>query len=120
MTEAEILKRAKTLRETDPPRTWASISAELGKGRDWLRRRIEPGYAEFRNQQIRQYVGERRLTQNFSTQIKTASRPAMTDAELRAHRLSLPDDTRDFTQRFFGDPIFERSALAKLAQGRDQ
>lgn len=37
-------------------------------------------------------------------------------AALAELRKSIPPDTRDLTGRFFGDPVFERSALAMRRQ----
>lgn len=81
-------------------------SVECGVGYEWLRRRIEPGYAEKSNAKVR----ARLIHPSPSmTRVDANVRPSQSD--LARRRAEIPKDTRDFTQRFCGDPLPGRSAL---------
>jgi transposase-like protein len=83
--EVRIVDQAKELVGT---MSIANLARHFNVGEDWLRRRVVNGYTSQRSQKARalmRYVA-----------------PA---------RCLPPPDKRDFTARFCGDPIFERSAL---------
>ncbi|BAQ18338.1 hypothetical protein [Methyloceanibacter caenitepidi] len=117
--EAEIVERARALREADPETwTWRRLGAELGVGYEWLKLRIIPGYREQKNARRAVYRGRAasRLNEEIrtpaATHHKTEARP-ISDEELKRRRSVMVHDNRDLTQRLMGDPPFERSALAQ-------
>lgn len=81
------------------------IARELGVGDEWIRRRLIPGHREKANAAWR---ADHPPTGPSKVKIEPY-RPKKDEVDrLRA---SIPKDTRDFTQRFCGDPLPGRSAL---------
>lgn len=85
--------------------SWEAIGATFGVSRDTVRKAFDPEYHE------RQLEKERKRRRELYRGI-TRNR-VKTDHIDRFMRVAEPDDTRDYTARFFGDPLPERSALAQ-------
>ena len=100
--EARIKAAAIELRANG--HSWTSIRKKLGVGIEWIRRRIVPGYAETSNRKSQ----ERLHRDGESNRVAGRWR-----RELESHQRAQPrpEDTRNFTQRFLGDPLPGRSAL---------
>ena len=106
--EAKILARAKWLRGTTKLGI-RPIAAQLGVGREWLKRRLEPEYAKALN--------ERKLRARSPFPRWGCGTDPTSNAELQRLKAQIPKDTRDVTGRICGDPVFERSALYQKMSG---
>lgn len=95
-TEAdqEILKQAAALKEGGL--SWAETAKRMNVSKSWLRYRLDPVYRSYR-------LEAGRVDHCYSAAHST--RVAMTNEQLAEYQKLIPDDTRDFTARFFGDPI---------------
>jgi hypothetical protein len=90
--------------------TYAKAAKLVGRGEDWLRRRLDPAYRDARNtarQRRRQQSNGR-----FQERIRDAvQRPVISDEKLKILRAMTPEDSRDTTGKQMGDPLPGRSAL---------
>lgn len=96
MDEADLLSEAKRLREEGL--SWPAIDQRLGKKRGWIRRRIDPVFAE---------KGRMAGRSHYDKYGKKYTEP-LTAEELEERIALIPtqeDDTRDLTGRLMGDPI---------------
>lgn len=103
--EEQLLDRARALKESGM--SWRRIAQWLdaGVGAEWFKRRLVPGHAEKMNARNALYNKGFRAQPNGSAGCLGRPRPEQPQPALT--------DTRDITGRIFGDPIYERSALAK-------
>jgi len=99
----DALIRARKMREDGM--TWGRIAARLGVSDDWLRRRLDPGYGERRNNMARAWRG------HITHFIPVLDRKRLAADEIKRLMASLPTDTRGLTARAMGDPLPGRSAL---------
>ena len=102
--EKALLQRARELKSREPKTGWGRLADSLGVGREWLKRRMIPGYAE----KMRGYWVEK---YHFGLPDR------ITKEELQQLKSTIPEDTRDVTGRICGDPVFERSALYQKMSG---
>jgi hypothetical protein len=91
--EAALLAKARQLR--DRGLAWQGISDIVGQSKSWLRYRLDPTFKEERN---RQSPGVHHSLMPKGTSV-------LSTAELQERLSLVPNDTRDFTGRFCGDPI---------------
>ncbi len=107
--------RASALR--DKRCSWAGVAEMTGVTVDRLRRKLDPGYAEYRNDQHKANKQRRpKPTREGSAGYVLRG---MTMAEVMSAIASVPTDTRDFTARLCGDPLPGRSALDQRKSGSD-
>jgi hypothetical protein len=85
------------------------IADEFGVAQETVQRKIVPGYAEHRNEQVRA-----RLTPTRSTANRHES-GAQTSADAERLMDEIPRDTRDLTARLCGDPLPGRRAIDQRA-----
>lgn len=98
----DLIDRAKQMR--DEGKSIGGIARELDIGYEWLRRRLDPGYAERSTAKWRACYAKESFTK-----VTTKWRPR--NDEIAQRLAEIPPDTRDFTARQFGDPLPGRSAL---------
>lgn len=94
--QAAMLATARALVSNSVP--WYEIARKLGVGESWLKRRLVAGHAEKENTRVR----SRKMC---DVSRKAEHRPPLTKEETLARRALIPQDSRDFTARWFGDPI---------------
>lgn len=93
-------------------RNYREISKELGlSGSTMARIWLDPGYAEYRRQRVRQY------RRGFAVSPVTVDRWQIAEAAARL-MAEIPPDTRDLTGRIFGDPLPGRRAIDKMEMRR--
>lgn len=90
-------------------RNWKVIARLVGISEDWLKRRLVPGYAEARAASARRHRERGPAPTDKIRHRNETGRVSLEEAE--AARAAVPDDTRNYTSRFFGDPLPGRSAL---------
>jgi hypothetical protein len=103
--EEQILEQARALLKNGAH--YPDLTEKFGLSRDWFVRRLEPTKAQKRRDQInrnRWQMGKR----GASTQRAETRQQRDVRVEAKAEQIA---DTRDYTQRFFGDPLPGRSAL---------
>lgn len=94
---------------------WATISKATGLSVDRIRRRLDPGYAERRNDGIRAARRRREglIPRASVSTIRHATGVRLDPKEIAAALATVPPDTRDHTARLMGDPLPGRSALER-------
>lgn len=102
--EASLIAAGKELRALG--RSWSSVEKQLGVGVEWLRRRLDPGYSDKSNHESSARLCDHRVNGRWERELETGLR-----------NIVILADTRNYTQRFCGDPIFERSALFQKMKG---
>lgn len=89
---------------------WRALAAELGIGRDKLKRALVPGYGARRNavqRRSRRAAGEVGLPlRHCAEDIRRA-----TPAEAARRLAEIPPDVRSLTARILGDPLPGRRAI---------
>ena len=110
MTDEQI-ERGKAMKALG--RTWQEIADAFGISVYQARYYLKPGVRE-RDRQRKEKI--RRTQQYYGPVGHIVSTKRI--AERAAERLQqqIPSDTRNLTQRMFGDPVFERSSLYKKLQ----
>lgn len=93
--------------------TYAAIGRKFGVDPKTVQRRLDPDWAEQRCEQINRSRRSEKANAEPLPPRFVASRVRDDAAVLMAQ---IPADTRNLTQRCFGDPVFERSALARIRQ----
>lgn len=78
--------------------SWITVAYQLGTSTSWLRWRLDKGYRGIR-------VRTRNRKKDYQGVNHNVGKATMTKEELAARQALIPDDTRDFTARWFGDPI---------------
>ena len=96
--------------------SFAEIGRLLGCDPETIKARIDPRFAELKRENTRRRrAAERREPVATGKPVVHIvpkwARPS--EAEIRAARERIPEDTRDLTGRLFGDPLPGRSALAQ-------
>jgi hypothetical protein len=99
----EVVEAARRLREEGLK--WYAVANRLGVNSDGLRRRIEPEYRLAQNRRVA--MREERRAEAVGTVSRITPREAL------AVIARVPCDTRGLTSRLMGDPLPERSALAR-------
>lgn len=113
--EAELVKKGKYLLAQGMG--IATIARRLNVGTDWIRRRIDPEWAEHKRHVWRkQYL---RNTNNTVARRSHVVTPGPDFALVRKLMAEIPEDTRDYTARHFGDPLPGRSALDRRGRGHE-
>ena len=111
--EAELVKKGKHL--LSQGMGIATIARRLDVGADWIRRRIDPEWAEQKRHVWRkQYLRNTRDTVARRSHVVSHGPDFETVKKLLAE---IPEDTRDYTGRHFGDPLPGRSALDRRHGG---
>lgn len=95
---------ATRMRETGM--TYAQIGAVFSLSPDTIHSRIDPEYRRKRQWQ----KSEKR---QYLPSVPGVRASKVSNDELAARLAEIPDDTRDYTGRAFGDPVFGRSAAAR-------
>jgi hypothetical protein len=104
------VNKAKAMRAAGT--SWRLIAKEFGVSQEKVQRKIDPGYAEHRNEQLRaKYRAETRaITNHYASGAQTSA-----DAERLMDEI--PRDTRDLTARLMGDPLPGRRSIDRKPQG---
>lgn len=105
--EASLIAAGEKLRAQG--NSWNVLHIVLGPGPEWFKRRMVPGFKEESNRKTREYGGG-------SSGFRVNGRWRR-EQETEFRKAKIYKDTRTFTQRFCGDPIFERSALFQKMRG---
>ena len=103
--EARILADARSLVTPGQRGSLRRVAAQLGVAYHWLRHRIDPEYARKHSERDRRRLRELReaVPGGYITYQDLGAR--LSKEELARRRALIPEDTRDFTARFCGDPI---------------
>ena len=93
--------------------TWVALGRLMGANPDTARFYCDDEYRERRRARKWNQGRTRYLPSDVRVE------PNRVDPELiRALRSAIPVDDRDLTARFFGDPVYSRSSLAKKQQAQ--
>lgn len=88
---------------------FAQLARVFGLSPDTIHCRLDPDYRFKRAQDKRpKYQSAVYAFRHYGDRVK--------EDQIAALRASIPDDTRDFTARAFGDPVFARSAAAQVKE----
>lgn len=98
---------ATRMRETGM--SYTQIGAVFSLSPDTIHSRIDPEYRRKRQWQ----KSEKR---QYLPSVPGVRASKVSNDELAARLAEIPDDTRDFTGRAFGDPVFGRSAAAQAKE----
>jgi hypothetical protein len=102
----EIIREAEELRASCPRLwNWKALGRRFGYHHETLRRRLDPEFDERVRKQRTLYDRAVRAGTYCSMNVHSRVVPALNDAELKRRKQLIPEDTRDLTARFFGDPI---------------
>lgn len=105
-----VLEAARKLRDSGLSYEKIARKLQAGVSAEWFKFRLEPGYADRKREEWRNQSSS--LNHTRMSKAFREPRP-ITDDELRRRREAEPEDDRDFTARFMGDPPYHRSALAQ-------
>jgi hypothetical protein len=96
--------------------TYGRIADELGVSRSRLAIWLDPDRKAREDEYNRMRKGQERKRQPIKYKVNKVHFDNATRVEVLGE-LPPPDD-RTFTERFFGDPVYQRSALYKIKQGQ--
>lgn len=92
--------------------TYASIANELGVSASRIAYWLDPKRKAREDEYNRMRKGQERKRQPIKYKVNKVHFDNATRVEVLGELP--PPDTRNFTQRFFGDPVYQRSALYKM------
>lgn len=106
----EQIEEAKRLRALDPRfYTYLFLGQLLGVSGEVVHRAIDQEWAEQKRKESR--LARRVRAGKEPPRYKLIEAIRVSEEEFRQRRREIPEDTRDLTGRFFGDPLPGRSAL---------